>query len=76
MKNIFLIFLSFFTYFLGNYTTLNPEKEFYIALKHTNTDILENTLINISDPKHESYGDYLTVEQINSRVAVDAPEGC
>ena len=71
MKNIYLIFLSFFTIFLANYATLNSEKEFYIALKHTNTDILENTLINISDYKHESYGNYLTVEQINNIISVN-----
>ena len=71
MKNIYLIFLSFFTIFLANYATSNLEKEFYIALKHTNTDILENTLINISDYKHESYGKYLTVEQINNIISVN-----
>ena len=72
MKNLILFFLlGWSSIFLGNYINLNNNKNFYIALKHNNIDILENTLINISDPDHMSYGKYLTIDEINTMISIN-----
>ena len=39
--------------------------KYTIALKQTNLDFLESLALNISNPKHNDYGKYLTKEEIN-----------
>tara|TARA_Y100000590_G_scaffold446604_1_gene580556 strand:+ start:3295 stop:5073 length:1779 start_codon:yes stop_codon:yes gene_type:complete len=46
-----------------------PETEFHIALIQKNIDILKSTLLKLSDPSSESYGQYLSKEWIRELVS-------
>lgn len=40
-----------------------------IAVKQTNTDVLESTLIRVSDPEHADWNKLMTFEEVNALVA-------
>jgi len=40
-----------------------------IGLKHKNQDLLEQHLLEISDPSHERYGHYLSANEVNDIIA-------
>jgi len=55
--------IVFFFFVFGN--------EVKLAIKQRNLDVLEEILYQVSDPTHKSYGQHLSVEQLNSLVGSD-----
>ena len=64
MLNILIIFLSI----------LNINAYSLVALKQKNVNILEERLINISNPLHSQYGKYWSETQINELISPDQDE--
>ena len=49
--------------------------ELTIAIKQRNLHLLEEVLLNVSDPKHPHWGRHLTFEEVNELVAAKANIG-
>jgi len=54
---------------LGARAPAGEQVEFMLALSQRNLDVLEAKFWEVSNPRHQSYQDYMTIEQINALVA-------
>ena len=66
---LFTLFLTILSYPVNN--ILTNEVSFSIALKQYNTDILEQKLLDISNPDSVNYGQYMSQQEIMDIIRPD-----
>lgn len=74
MWQIFLVFACVFSEWTSLGKPNNSHLKFIelnIAVKQTNLDILEETLLNVSTPRHEDYGKHLTTKEVHDLIKPD-----
>ena len=70
ITKLFAIFLLVNFFISGNTKNINnSEKDFYIALKQNNLDILKENLISVSDPNSINYSKYYSISDIQNIIS-------
>ena len=65
MRTLFLIFINFISVFSKN---SNSDIPVFIALHQRNIDVLESTLLDISNPLSANYGKWMTYQEISNTI--------